>query len=411
MSSHSPGTRVFTGEVTVVVEPTTVGSARRWAMLAVSTLAQAAAVIANNGVAYLIPTLHGRDGYSLAAAGAIAAAPSFGVMAALVAWGWLADHRGERLVLISGLTATAVCSAAAALTHGIALLWVLLFLAGAGSSAANSASGRVVVGWFPPQRRGLAMGIRQMGQPMGMAIAAVTIAIVAAHHGIHAALWVPAIATLVAAGGVALVVLDPPRPPRPVGSAPNPYRESSYLARIHVVSVLLVVPQFMVSTFMLVWLTDARHWSTAAAGTLVAIANILGALGRMAAGQLSDVVRSRMRPLRWVAVAAGATMVLLGITAGLEWFVAVPLIVAAAILSVADNGLAFTAVAERAGPFWSGRALGMQNTAQFLTAAVTGPVGGLAVAQLGYAWTYVLTGILPMLAIGLVPVRGERTLE
>jgi sugar phosphate permease len=397
--------------MTTVAEPTTVGSARRWAMLAVSTLAQAAAVIANNGVAYLIPTLHGQDGYSLATAGAIAAAPSFGVMATLVAWGWLADHRGERLVLISGLTATAICSTAAALTHGIALLWILLFLAGAGSSATNSASGRVVVGWFPPQRRGLAMGIRQMGQPMGMAIGAVTIAIVAAHHGVHAALWVPAIATLVAAGGVALVVLDPPRPPRRVGSAPNPYRKDSYLARIHGVSVLLVVPQFMISTFMLVWLTDARHWSTAAAGGLVAAANILGALGRMASGQLSDVVRSRMRPLRWVAVAAGATMVLLGVAAGLGWFVAVPLIVVASILTVADNGLAFTAVAERAGPFWSGRALGLQNTAQFLTAAATGPIGGLAVAQLGYAWTYVVTGVLPMLAIGLVPVRGERTLE
>jgi predicted MFS family arabinose efflux permease len=101
-------------------------------------------------------------------------------------------------------------------------------------------------------------------------------------------------------------------------------------------------------------------------------------------------------------------MVLLGVTDGLDLLVAVPLIVLASILTVADNGLAFTAVAERAGPFWSGRALGLQNTAQFLTAAVTGPLGGLAIAQLGYAWTYVLTGVLPLLAIGLVPVRGER---
>jgi MFS family permease len=380
-------------------------------MLAVSTFAQATAVIASNGVAYLIPTLHRHDGYSLSTAGAIAAAPSFGVMAALVAWGWLADHRGERLVLLTGAVATAVCCAAAALTHGVVLLWILLFLAGAASASANSASGRIVVGWFPPHRRGLAMGIRQMGQPLGMAIAAVSIALVAAHHGVHVALWVPAVGALASAAAVALLVIDPPRPPRRTGSAPNPYRQDSYLARIHGVSVLLVVPQFVISTFMLLWLTDSRGWSAGAAGALVAVANILGAIGRIAAGHLSDLVHSRMQPLRWVAVAACAVMVLLGIAAGLDVFIAVPLIVLASVLTVADNGLAFTAVAERAGPFWSGRALGLQNTAQFLTAAIAGPVGGFAIAHLGYAWTYVLTGVLPMLAIGLVPVQGERRHE
>jgi predicted MFS family arabinose efflux permease len=138
------------------------------------------------------------------------------------------------------------------------------------------------------------------------------------------------------------------------------------------------------------------------------VANILGALGRMASGQLSDMVRSRMRPLQWVAIGAGVTMILLGVTASLDWVVAVLLIVVAAVLSVADNGLAFTAVAERAGPFWSGRALGLQNTAQFLTAALVPPIGGLAVTHLGYAWSYVLTGLFPLLAVGLVPVRGER---
>lgn len=381
-------------------------------MLAASTLAQAASVIANNGAAYLVPTLQD-DGYSLPAAGAIAAAPSLGVVVALVAWGWLADHRGERLVLLLGLAATAICCAAAALTDGTVLLWVLLFLAGAGSAASNSASGRVVVGWFPPQRRGLAMGIRQMGQPMGMAIAALAIALVAARYGVHAALWVPVIATVCAGVAVALVVLDPPRPPRPAGSAPapNPYRRDRYLARIHGVSVLLVVPQFVIATFLLVWLTDARGWSTGAAATLVAVTNLLGAFGRIAAGHLSDLVGSRMRPLRWVAIAACAAMVLLGVAEGQDWLVAVPLIVAASVLSVADNGLAFTAVAERAGPFWSGRALGLQNTAQFLTAAVAGPVGGFAIAHAGYAWTFVLTGLLPALAIALVPVRHERALE
>ena len=111
-------------------------------------------------------------------------------------------------------------------------------------------------------------------------------------------------------------------------------------------------------------------------------AQVAGALGRIAAGQLSDVVASRMRPLRWVTLAAAATMLALGATAGLDVPVAVPLVVLATMVTVADNGLAFTAVAERAGPFWSGRALGVQNTAQFLAAAA-GATAGRAGGDLG----------------------------
>ena len=138
---------------------------------------------------------------------------------------------------------------------------------------------------------------------------------------------------------------------------------------------------------------------------------MLAAFGRIAAGQLSDVVASRMRPLRWVAVAAGGTMGLLGLAAGLDRAVAVPLIVLATVLTVADNGLAFTAVAERAGPHWSGRALGLQNTAQFLTSALVPPLGGLLVVETGYAATFALAALFPLLAVALVPVAGEGELS
>jgi len=398
--------------VTTIATPAeTIGNVRRWAILAASTLAQASAAIMMHGAAFLIPALHDQDGLSLTRAGVIAAAPTVGVMLALVAWGWVTDHRGERLVLLAGLSGTALVGLAAALTHGLTLLGVLLVLGGAAAASTNAASGRVVVGWFPPQRRGLAMGIRQMAQPVGVGVAAVTIAVVASHAGVHAAMWVPTIGCALALIVVAAVVIDPPRPDRKSAVAPNPYVADGYLARIHGVSVLLVVPQFVVWTFALVWLVQDRHWSPASAGVLVLVAQIFGAIGRIGVGQLSDVVRSRMRPLRWVAWAAAGTMLLLGVTARLGWLVAVPLVVIATVLTVADNGLAFTAVAERAGPFWSGRALGLQNTAQFLASSIVPPLGGLAASHLGYAWTFALAALFPVVAIGLVPVRGERPLS
>ena len=278
--------------------------------------------------------------------------------------------------LLVGLVATALLGALAAYAGGPVLLAVALFLAGAASTSTSAASGRVVIGWFPPRRRGLAMGIRQTSTPIGVGLAAVTMAATADRFGPYAALWVPVVACAVAAAGVALVVLDPPRPPQGPSAAPNPYRGDRFLARIHGVSVLLVVPQFAVWTFALVWLIHDRGWSPAAAGGLVAVAQVAGAIGRIAAGQLSDTVGSRMRPLRWVTWAAAATMLALGAAAGLGWAVAVPLVVVATVVTVADNGLAFTAVAERAGPFWSGRALGLQNTAQFLPGPPSRPWQG-----------------------------------
>jgi MFS family permease len=171
------------------------------------------------------------------------------------------------------------------------------------------------------------------------------------------------------------------------------------------------VPQFLVWTYALVWLLDDRDWKPAAAGALVAGTQMLGALGRIASGQLSDMVGGRMRPLRWIAIAAALTMALLGLTAWLGWAVSVVFLAIATIVTVADNGLAFTAVAERAGPFWSGRSLGVHNTAQYFTAAVCAPVAGATITLLGYPATFAIAALFPLLAIGLVPVRAERPLS
>ena len=304
-------------------------------------------------------------------------------------------------MLLAGLGGTAAVGALATMTQSSVALGALLFLVGVFAASSSSASGRVVVGWFPPQRRGLAMGIRQMAQPLGVAVAAATMAVTADRAGIAAALWIPVGAGLLALLLVAALVIDPPRPEATRALTANPYRQDSFLWRIHGVSVLLVVPQFLVWTYSLVWLVQERHWSAASAGALVAVTHLLGAFGRIAVGALSDAVGSRVRPLRWVAIAAALTMLLLGLTEPLA--VAVVLLVLASTITVADNGLAFTSVAERAGAFWSGRALGVQNTAQYLTAAAVAPVAAVAITEWGYAATFVVTAAFPVVATPLVP--------
>jgi MFS family permease len=186
----------------------------------------------------------------------------------------------------------------------------------------------------------------------------------------------------------------------------SPYRAPA-LWRIHAASALLVVPQFTVATFALVFLVTTRHWPAPVAGVLLAATATAGAVSRLAAGYWSDRVGSRMRPMRALALAISAVLVALAAAAAAGTSVlAVPMLLAAAVLAVSTNGLAFTAVAEYAGPDWAGRALGIQNTGQNLLAAATPPVIAALIAAHGYAIAFAAAAILPLIAAALVPVAA-----
>ena len=390
----------------------TISTLRRWLMLAIGLFATLCANVFINGVAFLIPTLHSEFGLNLAAAGLISALPKFGMVPTLIPWGYLVDRVGERFVLWLGSALTAAAALGAALSPSLVVMGGFLLLGGMAAASSNSASGRLVVGWFPPEQRGLAMGIRQTAQPLGVGLGALVIPWLAQRHGLSPAMLFPA-AVCAAAAVVCLAgVVDPPRPPRrdaPAEDLANPYRGSATLWRIHAVSVLLVVPQALVWTFALVWLIAERGWSPTAAGALVSGAQILGALGRIVAGRWSDRMGLRLRPIRLIAGAAAASMLLLSLTDALGSGWSVVVLVVASVVTVSDNGLAFTAIAEIAGPFWSGRALGAQNTSQLLATGLTPPVFGALITAAGYPVTYAVCALFAALAMPLVPRDPERS--
>ncbi|MGO4785690.1 MFS transporter [Cryobacterium sp. W22_MBD10_FK3] len=404
--------------MTITAAPPTV-SARAWVVLALGVAAQTAGTVFVSAPAFLIPLLHTERGLSLAQAGLLAAIPTFGMVLTLILWGALADRIGEKWVIAGGLLLTALAAGGAILADGYLMLGLFLLLGGMASASTNSASGRIVVGWFPKHKRGLAMGIRQMSQPLGVTVAAVTIPVIAADAGVGAALLVPFALTAVLAVACALGLANPPRVAtraaaaggaggaRAAGTtaarAHNPYRSSWFLWRIHAASVLLVVPQFTISTFGLVWLVSDQGWDALAAGVLVGAAQFVGALGRIVIGVVSDRVGSRVRPLRWVAVSVASVLLVLAAVDAAHWGVAAVVFVLATTCTVAPNGLAFTSVAEMAGPGWSGKALGVQNTGQFIAASLVGPLMGALIGVVGYPLTFAVAAVFPALAVPVVP--------
>ena len=161
------------------------------------------------------------------------------------------------------------------------------------------------------------------------------------------------------------------------------------LWRIHASSALLIVPQFTIATFALVFLVDAHGWHPETAGRMLAIGQIGGAAARLTAGWWSDRSGRRMRPMRTLAVGIAAVIAALAVGAHSDAAVAVLLV--AVIVTVSPNGLAFTAVAEYAGRSWAGRALGVQNA----VAAATPPILAAVIAA-GYDPAFATAAVFPL---------------
>src|SRR3954471_22580169 len=188
-----------------------ISTVRRWSMLVIALTSTLFANVFINGAAFLIPTLHTERGLDLAKAGLLSSMPSFGMVATLIAWGYIVDRVGERIVLALGSALTAAAAFAAASAQSLVAVGAFLLLGGMAAASSNSASGRLVVGWFPPEQRGLVMGIRQTATPLGVGLGALVIPQLGQAYGGSGALLSPAVLCALAAVFSAVGVLAPPR--------------------------------------------------------------------------------------------------------------------------------------------------------------------------------------------------------
>jgi sugar phosphate permease len=362
------------------------------------------------GLPAILPVIRQDLGVSLAVAGLITGAPSIGAMATLILWGVLADRRGERVVVATGVGACAMLLAVAALVSDPFFLAVLLALAGAAGAAAVVGGGRIVLRWFAPHERGVAMGVRQVSYTLGMGIGAFALPPIALVYGMAGALLATAGACLVAAVLAGLFIADPPNP---YGSSAAPPRSRSpygrpELWRVHATSALLTVPQFVVSTFGVSCLVEAHDWDPVAAGQVFGVAALAGAAARLAAGYWSDRVGRRMAPLRLIALFTAAVMALLALVEQINPWLAVLGLAVASVITVSGNGLAYLGAGELAGPGWAGRVLGAHNTVQNIVSFAAIPILGTLIGASGYGAGFAVGAILALAAVPLVPIVAER---
>jgi sugar phosphate permease len=367
-------------------------------VLGAGVAAQAAYSALGTGVAVLVPQLRAEYGLSLTEIGLLLAATSGGMVLTLLAWGLLTDRVGERVVVALGLGAAGLAFVAAAMLPPFAVVFALLTLAGMSGASVSAASGRAVMGWFGPDQRGFALGIRQTAVPLGWAVAALTLPWIVAAGGLAAGLAALGAGCLVgAAVGVALLH-DPPREVLEVGDPARPLRDRR-LWRLSAGSTLYVVAQIVLTGFLVVYLHDERGFSVSAAAAVLAAVSVAGGALRIALGALSDRLATRIVPLAGIGLVLAGAVALAALLADASSWVLVPALAAAGAVSSSWNGLSFTAAAELAGRGQAGAALGFQQTALALGCAVAPAPFAALVGATSWQAGFACLAALPLLGV------------
>jgi LPXTG-motif cell wall-anchored protein len=360
------------------------------------------------GLPVIVPQLREEYGLSLGQIGVLLAAPWVGTTLTLLPWGLAADRFGERVVLTVGMLGSALFVAGAAFAEGYEELVVLLGLVGAAGAAVNSASGRAVMHWFGREERGFALGVRQTAIPLGGLIGALSLPALANTGGTESAFLF--LAALSAAGALAGAVVLRRRDaedgiePASIGRTIADGR----LWRLSVGSGLYLYAQIAVIGFGVLLLVDEHGFSEQSAALVFAGGQVLAAAFRIGGGRWSDVLGARVVPLRLVGLGIVGVMLLTAVLAGGPAWLLVPTLILACGLTMAWNGLSFTAAAELAGAVRTGAAIGVQQTV-LAAAGVAAPVLFAAtVSSTSWSLAFLGAAAIPLVGWWMLGPLSER---
>jgi sugar phosphate permease len=369
----------------------------RWAVLGAGTFAQAAFSTVSFAIAVLAPALRDEYGLSLTEIGIVLAAEWVGLTFALLPWGFAVDRFGERWTLSAGLAVCAAFLAAAAYAPSFAWLVVLLGLAGVAGGSVQSGSGRAVMRWFKARERGLALGVRQTAVPVGGAVAALVLPPLGTPRA--GFLFVAAFVLVGALAG-ALVLRAGTEEHLEAADVELTLRDR----RLWVAcwsSGLYLVAQVAMMGFVVLFLHDEHGFSTGEAAAVFAAGQGIAAALRIGVGRWSDVLGSRVRPLRWIGVVIGAALALVAVLSGSPSWLLVPALVLATALSMAWNGLSYTIAAELGGRR-SGAAIGFQQTV-LSAIGIAAPVAfAAAVSATSWGAAFALAAAFPLVGAWLL---------
>jgi MFS family permease len=284
----------------------------RWVILGIATFTQAAAAFFVQGIGAMSVHLQRDLELNTTQLGLLQSAAQLLPLAGLLVAGRLLDRHDERWVVGIGALVVAVALAAGSAAPGYVSLLVVLLIVGAGYSTIQPGGSKSVASWFDASQRGLAMGIRQAGLPLGGVLAAFALPSLATAFGWRSTLLAGALVAL--SGAVAFMAFyrrPPDQHPMPTTSRVRlellrvPYMKKIILSGTNMASV-----HSGVGILTVLHLHEVTSMDSASAALVYVAVQCAGALGRICLAAWSD----RHRSGRYACVLTCLAAVIIGMT-------------------------------------------------------------------------------------------------
>jgi MFS family permease len=372
-------------------------------LLALAVGSQASISIALWGLGALGPELRDEFGLSAAALGALLAAGFIGNAVILIPAGTLVDRIGPRTPLIVGGLVSGVMLVAAGLAPSPVLVGVALFGYGLTAAFVSIAGTVSVFHGFRADRRGMALGVRQMAVSAGGLVAAGLLPGLAAVGGVRLSLIVSGV--LAAVFALLFGLASPPGALHAGSGARRRIDLRGLLATPGIGWVVAICAvQVTVLTATLNFAVPAIVDEGASAVVGAALFGVISAsaiVARLAWGRIADAGGGMRRraTLRDVGVVTVIGALLYFAAGSIGPSAQLPAMAVFAFGAMGANGILYLIAGELTGPARAGQAVGLVSMTLFGWGALMSPLLGALADHAGFA---VLWPLCAVLAIGTV---------
>lgn len=297
-----------------------VNSTYKWVMLIVATIAQTTATLITYGVGVF--ALFWKEEYALTntESGLLVSVVNVGPLFCMLFVGRLLDQYNEKILISISSFLLGSSLLLTNIVNGFNGLLFVLLLIGMFYSVSQPGGNKVILKWFRKENRGLAMGIRQAGIPIGVALAGVLIPFLTVQYNMTYA--INSIACICIMGGVLFFVFY--KEPYVQEEARKGHNNISFwmelkvvickkeLYPIYITGICMISLQMVLVGHFMKFLAGEQSITSIVAGTVFSVMFFSGMIGRIALAAISDVLYkgNRRIPL-FIAVCASIGLILL----------------------------------------------------------------------------------------------------
>ncbi|WP_242261550.1 MFS transporter [Bacillus cereus group sp. BfR-BA-01453] len=388
-----------------------VNSTYKWVMLIVATIAQTTATLITYGIGVF--ALFWKEEYALTntESGLLVSVLNVGPLFCMLFVGRLLDQYNEKILISISSFLLGSSLLLTNIVNGFNGLLFVLLLIGMFYSVSQPGGSKVILKWFRKENRGLAMGIRQAGIPIGGALAGVLIPFLTIQYNMTYA--INSIACICIIGGLLFFMFY--KEPYVEEEARKGHIKISFwmelkvvickkeLSPIYITGICMISLQMVLVGHFMKFLAGEQSITSIVAGTVFSVMFFSGMIGRIALATISDVLyKGNRRILLFIAVCASIGLILLlvmnihTITSGILYSVSALL----GFFSIGWFSLFIAEVAELASEEFVGITVSVALTINQIAIIIAPVLFGYIVDEKGY--TYAWLCIVVLLSISAV---------